>query len=387
MEQHAIALPCDPCPCGSGKPLVDCCYPEGLAALDATSSTSPHSRNEAVRQMILDQTRRDLERRRRYGEVRPIIHADWQGLKWVAVGEQVFSGQWRYFPDFLQHYIKVVLSPKWGNEEIAKPLVDRHPIMQWYDGMCRYQQLQPRDEKGMFSFFPDGCTLAYMLLSYDLFALRHSQSLQTEVVRRLKDRNQFQGARYELFVAATCLRAGFEIDYEDEADGSRKHPEFQAEHRKSRISITVEAKSRRRPGVLGQPGITPQPNEIRTRIGQLLNSAIQKAGSLPHVIFVDVNVPPSEQSPFEKPWFKDVMKSVQRSGAQGSAEDDLFNLIVFTNHPFHYVSPGIQAPPPEVISTFARNPRVAVKDNSVLEAIHDAAVKFGNVPQNFDDAE
>jgi hypothetical protein len=105
------------------------------------------------------------------------------------------------------------------------------------------------------------------------------------------------------------------------------------------------------------------------------------------VIFVDVNVPPSEQKPFEKAWFKDVMSSVQRSGAQSLDEADPFNLIVFTNHPFHYVTRGVQAPPPEVISTFARNPRVRVKEDTVLEEIHHAAVKFGNVPQNFDDAE
>ena len=34
------------------------------------------------------------------------------------------------FPDFLYDYIKQALGPAWGNTEIAKPLSERHPILQ-----------------------------------------------------------------------------------------------------------------------------------------------------------------------------------------------------------------------------------------------------------------
>jgi len=95
--------------------------------------------------------------------------------------------------------------------EIRKPLADRHQILQWYDAVCRSQAKQTKDESGMYSAIPNGMMAAYLSLAYDLYTLRHHMALQEEVVRRLKISDQFQGARHELFVAATCIRAGFNI--------------------------------------------------------------------------------------------------------------------------------------------------------------------------------
>jgi len=67
-------------------------------------------------------------------------------------------------------------------------------------------------------------------------------------------------------------------------------------------------------------------------------------------------------------------------------DPDPFNLIVFTNHPFHYASADQPAPAPEAISVFGRNPRYPVNCSDALTAIHDSAMKFGNVPQQFEDA-
>lgn len=67
---------------------------------------------------------------------------------------------------------------------------------------------------------------AYLLLSYDLYLIRHHGALQKIIIERLKWEDQFQGTRHEIFAAATCIRAGFEIAYEDETDRIKKHPEF-----------------------------------------------------------------------------------------------------------------------------------------------------------------
>ena len=195
------------------------------------------------------------ERKRvgKFGHIRPAIHADYRGCKVVAIGDQVvFSKAWRTFPDFLADYIKRVLKPAWGKAEIVKPLVQRHPIMQWYDGMCRFQKSLQAGADGLFGFVPNGPTRAYLLLAYDLYTLRHHMALQASVVKRLKHRDQFQGARHELFAAATCVRAGYDIEYEDERDGTRKHPELIATHRATGQKVAVEAKSRHLPGVLAR---------------------------------------------------------------------------------------------------------------------------------------
>src|SRR5947209_2111306 len=79
-----------------------------------------------------------LERRIRFGEVRPIIHADFAGKKFVAVGNQVYWGDWKVFPDFLRHYLPSVLNPEWCRTEASKEIENRHPIMVWQDKMHRF---------------------------------------------------------------------------------------------------------------------------------------------------------------------------------------------------------------------------------------------------------
>jgi len=72
-------------------------------------------------------------------------------------------------------------------------------------------------------------------------------------LHRLKKCDLFQGARHELFAEATCIRAGFTVEREDEQDGSRRHAEFAALHRATGQRISVEAKASI-DGLLGQPG-------------------------------------------------------------------------------------------------------------------------------------
>src|SRR4030042_2787260 len=188
-----------------------------------------------------------------YGKVKPIIHADFKGKKVVAVGSRVYfadASKWKTFPDFLIAYVPGVLGKDWGLAELAKPLGERHQIMKWHDGMCRFQAQQKPGEGRIYDAIPNGAFAAYLFLAYDLYTLHHHMALQTKVVSRLKNPEQFQGARYELFASATCIRAGFDIQYEDESDVTRKHPEFIATHKGTKQIISVEAKSRHRPGVL-----------------------------------------------------------------------------------------------------------------------------------------
>ena len=62
--------------------------------------------------------------------------------------------------------------------------------------------------------------------------------------KRLGKREQFQGARYEIAVAAIFVRAGYKIEWL--TDASRRLPEFIARRDGSDVEIAVEAKSRPR---------------------------------------------------------------------------------------------------------------------------------------------
>ena len=335
---------------------------------------------------IEEQQHKELERCLKFGEVRPAIHADYRGYKVVAVGNEVhWSKHWRTFPDSLQDYIKSVVTPEWGKAELAKPFDDRHQIMKWYDAMCRYQQKQKPGPDGLYGTIPNGLWRAYLLLSHDLYTLRHHSALQTAVVARLKHKDQFQGARHELFAAATCIRAGYDIEYEDEGDNSRRHPELIAKHRATGQQIAVEAKSRHRPGVLGFAGPRQPTEPVLAGIERLLTDALAKPASYPYVIFFDLNLPPSEGHLFTKPWCKEVLDSTTEIADQ-SGENDPFSLIVFSSFPDHYGEDDSPAPVGDVLSVLGRNPKNAPSHPKAIMAIHEAANKFGVIPTTFDEA-
>jgi len=368
------------CPCGSGKKYKKCCLLKG----SPEASAKPLSQEGQAAFQTMMQT--EQARNERFGEVRPVITADFQGHKFVAVGSELYSSKnWKTFPDFLNDYIKIILTPDWGEAELCKPLEERHQIMQWYDALCHFQQKQEKGPDGIYGVTLSGAMRAYFLLSYDLYVLRHHSALQKDVVARLKHKDQFQGARHELFAAATCIRAGFDIVYEDETDSSRKHTEFIATHKVTSQVVAVEAKSRHRPGVLGHPGTPKGSGEVRAAINRLLRDALDKPVSHPYIIFFDLNLPPSPEPLLQKPWFEELHRSVDRV-AKRKDKQDCFNLIVFTNQPDHYVECDDPAPQSVVLSALSKNPKTPTAYPKAMVAIHEAAIKYGVIPNTFEEA-
>lgn len=371
----------NPCSCGSGKKYKKCCM--RLKMMDTQKMINIQS---SARRILQEQELAMKQRREEFGEVRPVIHCDFKDHKFVAVGGKLlYSKKWKTFPDFLQDYIKHVLSADWGQAELSKPLKDRHVIMKWYDAMCQYQRTSSRDSDGLFSYNPNGSMRAYMLLSHDLYTLEHHAAFQSAVIKRLKHKEQFQGARHELFAAATCIRAGYDIEYEDETDNTSKHPEFTAIHRATGQKISVEAKSRHRPGILGRPGEVEPKEEIRVGIKRLLKDAINKPVQNPYVIFLDLNLPYTKKRFLDTHWFKEVGNTVVEV-AEAKSDRDPFCLIVFSNQPDHYLDQDTPSPGGEITSTFGRNPLLSPSHPEAIKAIHDAANKFGNIPNKFDEA-
>lgn len=364
-----------PCPCGSGRKYKKCCLRPRLVPPDAV-----------VRQHQAA-IEREQQRTSKFGRVRAAVHAQWRGKRYVAVGNELYeSSQWKTFPDFLWDYIKGVLTPEWGKAELAKPLEQRHIILQWYDRLCAIQRQYgaARNEDGVYGFVPDGAAAAYLLLAYDLYVLRHDGTLQDAVVRRLKDPMQFQGARHELFVAATCIRAGFELRHEDESDSSRKHPEFLAKDPKTGVEIWVEAKSMHRSGVLGQ-ALRKEQASTKSKAGRLLRDAAKKTTG-PLVAFVDVNLPGDPRPDFAATWRQDVLKSFD--GLRTNLADGLdpINLAVFTNFPLHYGDEPATEKWKDVVAVFAGKPRYPVTHSSLLDQLADAARLFGHLPQTLEEA-
>jgi hypothetical protein len=205
--------------CGSGLKYKKCCglHPNAVAGqkrrkafLDNGASLVRKARADAYRD----------------GKGRGIVSAEFQGARYVAVDRQIHgSTKWKTFKDFLFDYPRILLGGDWGRAELAKPESDRHQIFQWFTHVCNCQKEQTPGPDGIYQMKADGITFSYIAFAYDLYVLRHNQKLQERMIHRLKHSEQFQGARYELTVAATLVRAGFDLDFEDESDGKCKHPE------------------------------------------------------------------------------------------------------------------------------------------------------------------
>lgn len=222
----------------------------------------------------------ELQRQKQQGWGRPIISVEHNGYRFVAVGNCLFYGKWKTFADFLHHYIKVTIGSDWGNAEITKPLEQRHPLMQWYDKICRLQMAHVGKPGELFSTPVTGAVSAYNRLAYNLYLIAHNgKDIQTRLLARLRNKDNFQGAYFEIQVAAWLIRAGFELEFEDELDGSSTHCEYTATYAPTGDQYSVEAKSREtRPG-----------GSARTPVGQQLRKALVKKAEHKRLVFIDLN--------------------------------------------------------------------------------------------------
>jgi hypothetical protein len=324
---------------------------------------------ERARQHVVEES----ERKRRFGRVRAPITTAHKGHRFVAVGSRLYFDQrWRTFTDFLFFYIWDVMGQEWSKTEVAKSSM-RHPIVEWHDHVTDTTKKLTRDEDGLYAVDPDGITSAYLLLAYDLYVLRDHSKLQEEVVQRLRHRDQFHGARYELFVAATFIRAGFEFDYEDETDTKRKHAEFIATYRGTGLVIAVEAKARQR--TIRLPFDVAS---IRPGVKQLLVSAADKQPSHPLVVFVELNLPPenADRVPSWVPHVNEVLQEIAAERDQRSP----FAAVFFTNRPHVYGVAGEPDPSKHVLGVW---PDSSPVPEAIIDILGEAARQYGNVPSKF----
>lgn len=271
----------DPCFCGSGRKYKHC---HGKVE-DTLSALLTRDR---IEKGIIEQGRRhfekhkvqELQRQKQQGLGRPIISIEYNEYRFVAVGSKLHYGKWKSFADFLGNYIKHTFGGEWGNAEIAKSLTERHPVMQWYDKICHLQAAHAKEPGALFATPMTGAVSAYNRLAYNLYLIAHNgKDIQTKLIARLKNKDNFQGAFFETQVAAWLINAGFELEYEDETDGSTKHCEFTATYVPTGEKYSVEAKSR-----ATKPG-----GSVRTPVGKQLRAALAKRADHRRLVFIDLN--------------------------------------------------------------------------------------------------
>jgi hypothetical protein len=214
-----------------------------------------------------------------------IISMESHGYRLVAVGSQIrWSNAWRTFPDFLFDFIKDKLTPAWGNTELAKFGEKAHPLIRWYRKLCQFQQDHANTgNDGIFSGIMTGAVKAYLDLAYHLYLAAHNAELPERLLKRLRNREQFEGALYEAFVIGHYAKAGFQIDFEDEDDATSSHCEFVAIHKQTGRKFSVEAKTVTTASK--RSGTSDEPPNIRGH----LYEALRKDAAHPRIIFIELN--------------------------------------------------------------------------------------------------
>jgi len=370
----------DPCPCGSGKKFKKCCLiKKQMPGLISPMQLPPEVKQEIQKVLHAEKTREKI-----FGKVKSMIHAEAGENRVVAVGDTIFvsdKNRTKTFTDFLLDYIKGCLGGAWGENEIRKPLEERHQIMKWHDAFARHSHKFQRDANGLIPIPQNGVIRSYLSLAYDLYVLKHHQSLQGKILQRLKQKDQFQGARYELFATATMIRSGFTIEFEDESDPKSKHPEFIATHKTTGQKISVEAKSKHRAGVLGRPGERVQDANLKNKIAGLLNDALQKPTEHPYVIFVDANLPGNKGEMELR--FNEMEKTVRELSPATPENPAPFAMVELTNFPYHY-DEEMEITTSLVSCIVPLNQKIKMVHPNLLQEIHLAAAKHGNIPKEFD---
>ena len=131
---------------------------------------------------------KEIQRQQQQGLGRPIISAEFQGYRFVAVGSKVHYGKWKTFHDFLGDYIKRALGEEWGNTELKKSFAERHPILRWYHNVCTLQREHIIQAGNVFSSPMTGAASAYYRLAYNLYLIAHNGSdIQTRLLARLRN--------------------------------------------------------------------------------------------------------------------------------------------------------------------------------------------------------
>jgi hypothetical protein len=227
----------------------------------------------------------------------------------------------------------------------------------------------------------DGWTKYIASLAFDLCSLEHGQfKLPDWLWSRLRNKDNYQGARYEVAVAGIFARLGCQITFLDTENNSTiTHCEFIAKHIQSGVSMAVEAKSRHRHGVINMDGKPDTRKFSRADVHSLFNKALKKApDNMPFLVFVDLNIPASPTIPFmEKQWVKDIKKML--GPAPTPENPSKFTGAFFTNYSPQYEKNNI-AQPSEALSVLPISEHYKLPPQPFTNMLTTALANYGFVP-------
>jgi hypothetical protein len=309
----------------------------------------------------------------------------------VAIGggiyHQIYDGPYN-FVTFVHDCALNFFGEQFLRTEEGKPPAERHPAIQWMHAFVTHIETLQAEGNTDARAAQIGSGAAWVRLGYDLFTIGDNARLEARLRERLLDPTAFQAARHELRVAAMCVVAGFELQFEDEQDASQRHPEFIATDRFSGARIAVEVKSRHRRGVQGFAGGCDIAPGDHVNIRQQVLEAYAKNSTLPFYVFVDANLPPVEDDMVWQRWMQEIDQTMADLAAEGYTDPCPANMVLFTNDCSHYLAEeqiGNDRDRLWIKHYIAKTPRVAHPDTDMAARLLKAHAQRLAPPGEFPD--
>jgi hypothetical protein len=319
------------CPCGSGKPYRGCHAPPptaeeiGKAALEAIKRKL---RDEAAWHQV-------------FGAVPPPKSVKVGPHRLVQVGNNLHSFNGRTFHEFLLAYLDDRLGVDWLASQSRKPASAAHPLFRWRKAVRSFKRRHTKPGALINSAIGEGVVPHYFRLAHDVFTLQHIGLLEDLLLKRLKHKDSFQGARYEIEIAAGCRRAGFDVVLEDETDVTRSHCEFAIRHPSTGRWFSVEVKSRHREGVMGVKGRFKRKAIRKDDVAQLVIRALRKTADHQRLVFVDLNAPAKTYGDSPPEMVKVLEQTlVDLKDRENPDAPWPPTILIFTNRPHHFARIG-----------------------------------------------
>lgn len=216
--------------------------------------------------------------------------------------------------------LKGILGRKWWQEQKQLHPNASHIVYRWIQALSSHFKVAEHSQSDptLASIPPDGNLQALSCLAEDVYRLRLAGHLLPRHAVRLRNRNEFEGIRYELAIAASLVRSGFGIRW---LGGGTSHCEFIATHHVTLEEVAVEAKARRRPGMLHETGAPQDPSTIRARVTRLYREALKKPhGNLPFLVCLDLNLPMKGGAPSAYAWLDDMKEMISEFRQSNQSE-------------------------------------------------------------------
>jgi hypothetical protein len=333
--------------------------------------------SEELRKVLIEMQKR-IEREK-FGGPSSIKFPIGPGIARVIWNAIHFRPSTETFHEFIINVLKWTVGQKWYEAQLQLKPEQRHVIMKWCDAFSTATQThepQNRQPGQVYAMPLTGEVKELLVLADDVYRLQLVRKLPRRLIQRLRSYEAFQGARYEIAIAATFVRCGFEIEWIEEKD--KKHCEFIATHKATGEVIAVETKSRHRPGMLNRSGDVPDAESLRADVQSLFNQALeQNPGDRSFAMFIDVNLPHEIDKDWpQKKWVREIRQILAQYPTASLAEPSPYTFMVFTNFAWHYEGTK-RAAGTEAILIINNPPKFPLKDQRTFEALVRALDNYG----------